>query len=73
MQSSEYDKTANIGDLRRQVADGLLYTHARLNANRRKTLEASSSLYTLVELLSERGIITIDELGRAARRPWRSA
>ena len=34
----------------------------RLNANRRKTLEASSFLYALVELLSERGIITIDEL-----------
>lgn len=49
-------------DLRLQIADGLLYTHTRLNANQRKTLEAASFLYALVELLSEQGLITIDEL-----------
>jgi hypothetical protein len=38
------------------------YTHTRLNANQRKTLEAASFLYALIELLSERGLITIDEL-----------
>jgi Fe-S-cluster containining protein len=63
MQSSgQHNATADIGNLRGQTADGLLYTHARLNANQRKTLEAASFLYALVELLSERGIITIDEL-----------
>ena len=63
MQSSRQpNETADTGNLRGQTADGLLYTHARLNANQRKTLEASSFLYALVELLSERGIITIDEL-----------
>ena len=45
-----------------QIADGLLYTHSRLNTNQRKTLEAASFLYALVELLNERGLITIDEL-----------
>ena len=57
--SSECD---DGGGLRQQVTDGLLYSHTRLNANQRKTLEASSFLYALVELLSERGLITIDEL-----------
>ena len=63
MQSSrQSDEMADTGDPRRQIADGLLYAHARLSANQRKTLEAASFLYALVELLSERGIIIIDEL-----------
>ena len=49
-------------DLRQEVAEGLLYTHSRLNANTAKTLEAASFLYGLVELLNERGLITIEEL-----------
>ena len=31
------------GDLRKAVADGLLYAHSRLNANTSKTLEARRS------------------------------
>jgi len=53
---------ASADDLRKEVADGLFYTHTRLSQNTNKTLEASSFLYGLVELLSERGIITIQEL-----------
>jgi Fe-S-cluster containining protein len=49
-------------DLRQAVSEGLLYAHSRLNANTAKTLEASSFLYALVELLSESDIITIEEL-----------
>jgi hypothetical protein len=62
--SSERNGAANCDgdDLRHQIIDGLLYTHTRLNANQRKTLEAASFLYALVELLSERGPITIDKL-----------
>jgi Fe-S-cluster containining protein len=56
------DETADTGDLRQQIAGGLLYTHSRLNANQRKTLEAAAFLYALVEILNERGVITIDEL-----------
>jgi hypothetical protein len=48
--------------LRRDVAEGLAYAHERLNANTSRTLEATSFLYALVELLSERGVIAIDEL-----------
>jgi Fe-S-cluster containining protein len=53
-----------LNDMRlyQQVAQGLLYTHTRLSANQRRTLDAAAFLYALVELLDERGIITIDEL-----------
>jgi hypothetical protein len=53
---------ANSDDVRKEVAEGLFYTHTRLGQNTNKTLEASAFLYGLIELLSERGIITIQEL-----------
>ena len=49
-------------DLRRAVAEGLLYTHSRLNADTKKTLETASFLYALIELLSEKGLIAVEEL-----------
>jgi hypothetical protein len=49
-------------ELRQEVARGLLYAHGRLTSNTAKTLESSSFLYALVEVLSEKGLITIDEL-----------
>src|SRR5262245_17889280 len=45
-----------------QVAEGFLYTHARLSENTRATLEASSFLYGLIELLHEKALISIEEL-----------
>jgi hypothetical protein len=48
--------------LRQEVVDGLLYTHARLSDNIKKTLEAASFLYGLIELLSEKGLISIEEI-----------
>ena len=47
-----------------EMAAGLLYIHSRLNANTRKTLEASSFVYALIELLSEKGLVDIDALDR---------
>jgi len=44
-------------DLRQEVAEGLLYAPSQLSANTSKTLEASSFLYALIELLSEKGPI----------------
>lgn len=44
------------------LSRGLLYTHNRINANTTKTLEAASFLYGLIELLDEKGILTIEEL-----------
>jgi Fe-S-cluster containining protein len=45
-----------------EVAEGLLYTHSRFNTNTMKILESSSFLYALIELLNEKGLLTIEEL-----------
>jgi Fe-S-cluster containining protein len=45
-----------------ETAIGLRYTHIRINNNTAKTLEATSFLYALVELLNEKGLINLDEL-----------
>lgn len=68
MQPKEPDvSSTTAGDLWEQVAEGLLYTHSRLNANTSKTLESASFLYALVEILQEKGIISIDELDERKR------
>jgi hypothetical protein len=51
-----------VESLREEVAQGFLYTHSRANANSNKVLEVASFSYALIELLSERGLITIEEL-----------
>jgi hypothetical protein len=45
-----------------QVARGFLDTHSRMNSSIGKTLEVSSFVYSLVELLSEKGLVSIEEL-----------
>ncbi len=59
---TEYASSSRTVRLRQQIADGLLYSHARLSDNTKTTLEVASFLYALVELLSERELIAIDEL-----------
>jgi Fe-S-cluster containining protein len=46
----------------KEVAEGLLYTHTRLNENSKTAVEAASFLYGLIELLTEKGLIAVDEL-----------
>jgi hypothetical protein len=48
--------------LRQEIAQGFFYIHTRLSQNTNKTLEASAFLYGLIELLSEKGLISIEEL-----------
>jgi len=48
--------------LREEVAQGLLYAHSRANVNSSKLLEVSAFSYALIELLAERGVITVEEL-----------
>lgn len=45
-----------------ELAEGLFYIHTRLSQNTNRILEASSFLYSLIELLTEKGAITIPEL-----------
>src|ERR1700757_1008935 len=49
-------------NLRQQMAEGLFYTHVRLSQSTNRLLEASAFLYGLVELLGEKGLISIEEL-----------
>jgi Fe-S-cluster containining protein len=48
--------------LRDELSRGLLYTHGRANANTTKLLEVASFSYALMELLIERGLLTVEEL-----------
>jgi Fe-S-cluster containining protein len=48
--------------LRRQVAEGLLYAHARLSENTKAAVEVGAFLYALIELFCEKGLISIEEL-----------
>ena len=57
-----YRSSEILADLLQEVAEGLLYAHSRVNASTTKTLEAASFLYALVELLSKKGFITLEEL-----------
>jgi Fe-S-cluster containining protein len=51
-----------ISMIKNDFSSGLLYTHTRINDNTRKILESTSFLYGLIELLSDKGVITIEEL-----------
>jgi Fe-S-cluster containining protein len=54
-------------DLRRQVAEGFHGAHCRANGHAAKTLETAAFLYALIELLSEKGVVAIDELDERKR------
>jgi Fe-S-cluster containining protein len=51
-----------ISTIENDISSGLLYTHTRISDNTKKVLESSSFFYALIELLSEKGLITIEEL-----------
>jgi Fe-S-cluster containining protein len=54
--------------LRQEVGGGMLYTHHRANANTSKTLEVTSFAYALIELLVEKGLLTVEELDERKRQ-----
>ena len=54
--------------LRNEVASGLMYAHGRDNANTSKVLEVASFSYALIELLMERGVISVEELDERKRQ-----
>ncbi len=53
---------------RMTFSSGLLYTHIRINDNTKKAMESASFLYALVELLNEKGIVSIEELGEQKKQ-----
>ncbi len=48
--------------LRQETARGLRYCHTRINANTSKSLEVASFLYAMIEILVEKGVLTLAEL-----------
>ncbi len=50
-----------------EFSSGLLYTHSRITDNTKKILESTSFLYGLIELLKEKGLISIEELDNRKR------
>jgi Fe-S-cluster containining protein len=59
---NQKDKPDISQDAIKKIAEGLLFTHIRLNNDTTKILESSSFLYALIELLDEKGIISTAEL-----------
>ena len=51
-----------LTELRQEIVAGLMYTHSRANANTSRALETATFLYALIEVLTEKGILTIEEL-----------
>jgi hypothetical protein len=58
----EERSSAAARELRQEIAEGLFYTHFRLSQSTNKNLETSAFLYGLIELLSEKGLVSIQEL-----------
>lgn len=57
------DPPARAGsDLRAEVAEGLRYVHARLSGSAHQAGEAAAFVYGLIELLREKGLISVEEL-----------
>jgi hypothetical protein len=53
---------ALLARLRDEIVGGLMYTHSRANANTNRALETATFLFALVEVLAEKGLLTIEEL-----------
>ena len=63
MQTNKQSAAQDISrDSLKEIAEGLLYTHVRINDETSRILESSSFLYALIELLDEKGILSIEEL-----------
>jgi Fe-S-cluster containining protein len=61
------NEQAALEGLRNDVAEGLMFSHCRENANTSKVLEVASFSYALIELLMERGLISVEELDQRKR------
>jgi hypothetical protein len=62
MESSNNKFSEILSKIHDDLSSGLLNTHTRINDNTTKTLESASFLYALIELLNEKGMLTIEEL-----------
>jgi len=68
MRSGEGQPDPALNGLRQEVAEGLLFAHTLLSEGSKQSLEAASFLYGLIELLSEKGLISIKEIDERKQR-----
>ena len=66
--SASHNHTKSHDCLLHYIAKGFRYSHIRINLNTSKTLEATSFLYALIELLNEKGLLTIEELDKRKKK-----
>src|SRR5690242_4399785 len=65
--ATENASRRTLKDFRKELARGLEYTHGRANANTSKLLEVAAFSYSVIELLAEKGILSIDEVDERKR------
>jgi Fe-S-cluster containining protein len=58
------DKENGVVSNQRNLLAGLVYTHNRANANTVEVYQACATVYALVELLLERGVLDREELAQ---------
>jgi len=68
MTPSDENSADTLSKIKKDLSSGLLYTHSRINANTSKTLESTSFLYALIELLIKKGLLTTEELDERKRQ-----
>lgn len=55
-------------NIHNDLSCGLSYTHSRITFNTKKTLESSAFLYSLIELLDEKDLISIEEIDKRKKK-----
>lgn len=60
--ASNGDATVAAAPTRGEIEDATAYLHTRVNATTARALESASFVYALIELLVERGLLTIEEI-----------
>ncbi len=68
MESPNGKLTEFVSKINDAFSSGLLYTHTRINDNTKKILESTSFLYSLIELLNEKGLLSIEELDERKKK-----
>ncbi len=61
-ESSNGKFTEALSKIQNELSSGLISPHTRINNNTRKILESTSFLYALIDLLNDKGLISIKEL-----------
>jgi hypothetical protein len=62
MEPSDDGFSKILAKIHKDISSGLIYNHTRINNNTSKVLESTSFLYALIELLNEKGLLSIEEL-----------